>query len=68
MKHMLAPTPGWAAGLLVLLDIDAITFTGESATGSEIMRAAAKDVKSLSFELGGKNAAIIFEDADQFWR
>ena len=45
-------------------DIDAITFTGESATGSEIMRAAAKDVKSLSFELGGKNAAIIFEDAD----
>ena len=45
-------------------DIDAITFTGESATGSEIMRTAAKDVKSLSFELGGKNAAIIFEDAD----
>ena len=45
-------------------DIDAITFTGESATGSEIMRAAAKDVKSLSFELGGKNAAIIFEDTD----
>jgi aminomuconate-semialdehyde/2-hydroxymuconate-6-semialdehyde dehydrogenase len=45
-------------------DIDAITFTGESVTGSEIMRAAAKDVKSLSFELGGKNAAIIFEDAD----
>jgi len=44
--------------------IDAITFTGESATGSAIMRAAASNVKALSFELGGKNAAIIFDDAD----
>jgi aminomuconate-semialdehyde/2-hydroxymuconate-6-semialdehyde dehydrogenase len=44
--------------------IDAITFTGESATGSAIMRAAAATVKPLSFELGGKNAAIIFADAD----
>ncbi len=44
--------------------VDAITFTGESATGSAIMRAAADNVKSLSFELGGKNAAIVFGDAD----
>lgn len=44
--------------------VDAITFTGESETGSAIMRAAADNVKALSFELGGKNAAIIFEEAD----
>ena len=44
--------------------IDAITFTGESATGSAIMRAAADNVKALSFELGGKNASIVFDDAD----
>ncbi len=44
--------------------IDAITFTGESATGSTIMRAAAKGVKPVSFELGGKNAGIIFADCD----
>jgi aminomuconate-semialdehyde/2-hydroxymuconate-6-semialdehyde dehydrogenase len=44
--------------------VDAITFTGESATGSAIMRSAADNVKALSFELGGKNAAIVFEDAD----
>ena len=44
--------------------IDAITFTGESSTGSEIMKAAAPGVKALSFELGGKNPAIIFDDAD----
>ncbi len=44
--------------------IDAITFTGESRTGSTIMRAAAEHVKPVSFELGGKNAAIIFADCD----
>ena len=45
-------------------DIDAITFTGESRTGSAIMQAAAPGVKPISFELGGKNAAIIFADCD----
>jgi aminomuconate-semialdehyde/2-hydroxymuconate-6-semialdehyde dehydrogenase len=44
--------------------IDAITFTGESGTGARIMRAAADGVKGLSFELGGKNAAVVFADAD----
>jgi aminomuconate-semialdehyde/2-hydroxymuconate-6-semialdehyde dehydrogenase len=45
-------------------DINAITFTGESRTGSAIMRAAADHVKPISFELGGKNAAIVFADCD----
>lgn len=45
-------------------DIDAITFTGESATGSAIMRVAAAGVKPVSFELGGKNAALVFADCD----
>jgi aminomuconate-semialdehyde/2-hydroxymuconate-6-semialdehyde dehydrogenase len=45
-------------------DVDAITFTGESATGSAIMRAAADGVKAVSFELGGKNAGLVFADAD----
>lgn len=45
-------------------DIDAITFTGESRTGTAIMKAAAEGVKEVSFELGGKNAAVVFADAD----
>ncbi|WP_312998682.1 2-hydroxymuconic semialdehyde dehydrogenase [Pseudomonas sp.] len=45
-------------------DISAITFTGESRTGTTIMRAAAEGVKPVSFELGGKNAAVIFADCD----
>lgn len=57
--------PGSAGEFLTTHNgVDAITFTGESATGSAIMRAAAENVKALSFELGGKNAAIVFEDAD----
>ena len=45
-------------------DANAITFTGESKTGSAIMRAVAPTVKPISFELGGKNAAIVFADCD----
>jgi aminomuconate-semialdehyde/2-hydroxymuconate-6-semialdehyde dehydrogenase len=44
--------------------IDAVTFTGETSTGAAIMRAAAPRVRPVSFELGGKNAAIVFDDAD----
>ena len=45
-------------------DVDAITFTGETRTGEAIMAAAAKGVRPVSFELGGKNAGIVFADAD----
>lgn len=45
-------------------DVAAITFTGETGTGSAIMKACAPHIKDISFELGGKNAALIFADAD----
>jgi aminomuconate-semialdehyde/2-hydroxymuconate-6-semialdehyde dehydrogenase len=45
-------------------EVDAITFTGESRTGAAIMKSAASTVKAVSFELGGKNAAIVFADCD----
>ncbi|KKX96609.1 2-hydroxymuconic semialdehyde dehydrogenase [Microbacterium sp. Ag1] len=44
--------------------VDGVTFTGSTATGSAIMAAVAPRVKPVSFELGGKNAAIVFADAD----
>lgn len=44
--------------------VDAITFTGESRTGETIMKVAAEGVREVSFELGGKNAAVVFADAD----
>ena len=45
-------------------DVSAVTFTGESRTGSAIMAGAAPTLKRVSFELGGKNAALIFADCD----
>jgi aminomuconate-semialdehyde/2-hydroxymuconate-6-semialdehyde dehydrogenase len=44
--------------------VNAITFTGETRTGEAIMAAAAQGVRPVSFELGGKNAGIVFADAD----
>ena len=45
-------------------DIDAITFTGETATGTAIMQQAAVGMRDVSFELGGKNAGLVFADCD----
>lgn len=45
-------------------DVNAVTFTGESQTGAAIMKTVAAGVKPVSFELGGKNAAVIFADCD----
>lgn len=44
-------------------NVDAITFTGETRTGAAIMKAAADGIRDVSFELGGKNAGIVFADA-----
>jgi aminomuconate-semialdehyde/2-hydroxymuconate-6-semialdehyde dehydrogenase len=57
--------PGSAGELLTTHpDVDAITFTGETRTGTAIMQAAAVGVRDVSFELGGKNSAVVFADAD----
>jgi aminomuconate-semialdehyde/2-hydroxymuconate-6-semialdehyde dehydrogenase len=41
-----------------------ISFTGGTETGSKIQEAAAPKFKKISLELGGKNANVIFNDAD----
>nr|HMN58602.1 2-hydroxymuconic semialdehyde dehydrogenase [Ottowia sp.] len=45
-------------------DVDGITFTGETRTGTAIMKAAAEGIRPVSMELGGKNAAVVFADCD----
>src|SRR5262249_23285266 len=44
-------------------DVNLIAFTGEPTTGETIMAAAAPTLKRCSFELGGKSAVVVFEDA-----
>jgi acyl-CoA reductase-like NAD-dependent aldehyde dehydrogenase len=44
--------------------IDKIAFTGDTATGREIMRGSADTLKRITLELGGKSPNIVFPDAD----
>ncbi|MBA2932475.1 aldehyde dehydrogenase family protein [Sphingomonas sp. CGMCC 1.13654] len=45
-------------------DVAKISFTGSTATGRRVMAAAATNLKRLTLELGGNDAAIILDDAD----
>ena len=45
-------------------EVDVISFTGSARTGKVIMANAARTVKHVSLELGGKAPAIVFADAD----
>lgn len=41
-----------------------ISFTGSTATGKRVMESAAKDLKRVTLELGGNDAAIVMPDVD----
>ncbi|MBS0252277.1 MAG: aldehyde dehydrogenase family protein [Proteobacteria bacterium] len=45
-------------------DVRKLAFTGSVPTGIAVASAAARDVKSVSLELGGKSPIVIFDDAD----
>ncbi len=45
-------------------DVKVISFTGHTETGIDISTRAAKTLKRVSLELGGKNPIVIWEDAD----
>lgn len=44
--------------------IDKVAFTGSTEVGHEIMRTAAKDLKRVTLELGGKSPVVVLPDAD----
>jgi acyl-CoA reductase-like NAD-dependent aldehyde dehydrogenase len=44
--------------------VDKITFTGSVRTGQAVAAAAASDIKRVTLELGGNDAAIVLDDAD----
>ena len=44
--------------------VDKLAFTGSVPTGARLMAAAAKDVKNISLELGGKSPFVVFADSD----
>ncbi len=52
------------AALVEHPDVAKITFTGSDATGARIYQAAARTLKRVSLELGGKSPNIVFADAN----
>ncbi len=50
--------------LVVHSDVKKISFTGSTSVGQSIQKKATEQMKSVNLELGGKNAIIVFADAD----
>jgi aminomuconate-semialdehyde/2-hydroxymuconate-6-semialdehyde dehydrogenase len=56
--------PGVGQALVEHSAVKAISFTGSTRTGAAIAAATAPSFKKVSLEMGGKNPAIVFADAD----
>ena len=56
--------PEPASVLTTSPDVDMVSFTGSTVVGQRIAAAGAPSMKRMLMELGGKGAAVVFEDAD----
>ncbi|MEQ6916050.1 aldehyde dehydrogenase family protein [Halomonas aquatica] len=55
---------GIGAPLTAHPGVDKLSFTGSNAVGEKVMHAAAKGVRKVSLELGGKSPILVLEDAE----
>lgn len=55
---------GIGARLVADARVDLVSFTGSTDTGRSVMTAAARSLKKVFLELGGKSACIVLDDAD----
>jgi len=60
------PGPGSTVGqaLSEHPGVDKLAFTGSGQVGAAIMATAARDIKRVSLELGGKSPFVVFADSD----
>jgi (Z)-2-((N-methylformamido)methylene)-5-hydroxybutyrolactone dehydrogenase len=56
--------PETGAALAGHPDVDKVAFTGSTATGISVGKAAIENMTRFSLELGGKSAQVVFADAD----
>ncbi|MCX5497697.1 aldehyde dehydrogenase family protein [Kaistia dalseonensis] len=61
---VLGTGPEVGAHMVAHPSVDMVSFTGSTRVGKATVEAAAKTLKKVSMELGGKNAQIVFPDAD----
>jgi acyl-CoA reductase-like NAD-dependent aldehyde dehydrogenase len=64
LEVVVGPGSSVGARLAAHPDVGKVAFTGSTAVGSGVMRAAAGSLKRLTLELGGKSANLVFADAD----
>ena len=51
------------------MDIDAVSFTGSTATGRRFLKYASEsNLKEVTLEMGGKNPAVVLDDAENLDR
>ena len=57
---------GWEAGSALVQHplVDKVAFTGSTATARAVMTMAAKTLKNITLETGGKSPLLVFNDAD----
>jgi acyl-CoA reductase-like NAD-dependent aldehyde dehydrogenase len=64
LNVVMGPGPVVGRMLVEHPGVDKIAFTGDTATGREIMRGSSETLKRITLELGGKSPNIVFADAD----
>jgi acyl-CoA reductase-like NAD-dependent aldehyde dehydrogenase len=57
-------TPATGEALVATRDIDMVSFTGSTGVGMRIGEVGGRTMKRLLLELGGKGAALVFDDAN----
>lgn len=62
--NVLQGAAGTGSALISHPDVAKVTLTGSVATGKVVMAQAARDLKKVTLELGGKSPIIVFADAD----
>ncbi|HSG07923.1 MAG TPA: aldehyde dehydrogenase family protein [Longimicrobiales bacterium] len=55
---------GGTGRALIGAGVDRVVFTGSTGTGRKVMEAASQTLTPVTLELGGKDAAVVLEDAD----
>ncbi len=61
---LLGTGPDVGAPMVAHPDVDMVSFTGSTRVGKATMQSASASLKKVAMELGGKNAQVIFPDAD----
>lgn len=62
--HVVAGGGALGAALSAHPGVQKVSFTGSTATGKKVYAAGAADMKRLTLELGGNDAAIVLDDVD----